>query len=149
MAASREATVVERISRDTEAPFDVSVQLQLVLDGEAYTTTPCDVLQDAQMELNAIVGPEVQLVLQSCTNCIYCTPFDLGPGWDDRNGLRCHRDAPPLLFDEVRRKGKFASWDALYGGHYFVNAFHRCAAWQKPEEGLHQLGQGGTETTAQ
>ena len=144
---SREATIIERMFRDTEAPFDVSVQLQLVLDSEAYTTTACDVLQDAQMELYDIVRPEVQLVVQTCTTCFYGYGLSLGPGWDDRNDLRCHRDSPPQLFDSLRRKGKFASWDARYSGHYFVSAFHRCAAWREWREVEPLLGQGSSETT--
>jgi len=129
---NREATIIELLSRDTSAPIGVSIQLQLVLDGQTYTTTPCDVLQDAQLEIVDIAGPEAQLVLQSCSNCIYSGASSPGPGWDDRDGMRCYRDASPQLFEEVVRRGKFASWDAKHSGHYHVSAFHRCAAWQKP-----------------
>jgi hypothetical protein len=107
----------------------ISVRLRLTIASTAYETDACATLTEALMELDDVIGSETDWWLQICHDCYYSAPAFLFPV-DDRDDLRCYRDAPDVVA-EVRDKGKFASPEALYAGSYFVNAFHTCAAWRR------------------
>ncbi len=116
------------IPRHDEAA-NIHVQLRLDMEGSTYETEPCATLSDAVRELRERFPADTEWWLQTCHHCAYSSPFLLGPGWDDRDDLQCYRDAREALA-EVRWMGKFAGYDTLHAGDYFVNAFHTCAAWR-------------------
>lgn len=106
----------------------VVMKLCLVIGGTTYLTEECDSLTDAIWELDKIIGEKTEWWLQACYHCIYSRPAFLFPV-SDRDEMRCYRDVPEA-FEEVKRLGKFAGISALQAGHYFVDAFHACAAWE-------------------
>ena len=83
------------------------------------------------MELDDIIDDVAVWHLKTCHGCKFSRPAFLWPV-SDRDELRCYRDAPDALA-ELRSQGKFASSEALHAGEYFVNAFHRCSAWEIEE----------------
>ena len=108
-----------------------SVKLNLAIGNATYEAPPCISLTEAMWELQTVTEtaiPNLTWSLQTCLECRYSYPAFLGPS-SDRDELRCYRDAPEAL-TERQQKHKFASWEALTAGAYFVSAFHRCAAWQ-------------------
>lgn len=104
------------------------IKLRLVIDSAEFETEECSTLADAALELEEIIGSGVEWCLQTCFECDYCSSAFPSPA-SDRDDLRCFRDDPEA-FMEVKRKQKFASAEARFSGHYFVNAFHTCAAWR-------------------
>ena len=108
-----------------------SVTLKLTIDDVTYNTSPCISLTEAMFELQTLIEksvPDLKWSLRTCLECKYSFPAFLGPS-SDRDELKCYRDASEAL-TERQQKHKFASSEALNAGAYFVNAFHRCAAWQ-------------------
>lgn len=106
----------------------VVMKLCLVIGGTTYLTEDCDSLTDAIWELDEIIGDQIKWWLQTCYDCIYSRPAFLFPV-SDRDEMRCYRDVPDA-FEEVKRQGKFASISSLQAGHYFIDAYHACAAWE-------------------
>jgi hypothetical protein len=117
-----------------DLPSKVAIQLTLSIDNQTYHTSHCETLQEAYSELMAQLKQTATVWLQTCALCHYSWPALAGPGWDDRDELRCLRDALPDLVIEMHEKGKFASQAARTAGEYFVHAFHTCAAWQPFQE---------------
>lgn len=133
------AELVETFVPAPASPSFVNVKLSLVVDGNVYETEACDTLTDAIWELDEAIGEEIEWLLQTCYDCLYSRPAFLTPV-SDRDHMRCYRDVPEA-FAEVRRQGKNASAEALHSGHYFVNVFHTCAAWQ-PGKSSSDIGLG-------
>ena len=127
---SQSAELTEDFSLQSE-PSSVVIKLCLVIGNSRYETEECDTLTDAIWELGEIIDGDIKWWVQTCYHCIYSRPAFLVP-MSDRDELRCYRDVPDA-FEEVKHRGKFADASALHAGHYFVNAFHSCAAW-KPHE---------------
>lgn len=110
--------------------YPYSVILSLIIDDVTYRTTPCDILQDAVWELQEILEADgIDLWFRTCYHCNFSSGAFLWP-ISDRDGLRCYRDSAEAL-KEVKQKAKYASREARHAGVYFVNAFHRCAAWEQ------------------
>ncbi|MBN1120794.1 MAG: hypothetical protein JXJ17_06920 [Anaerolineae bacterium] len=129
-SVSKKAELVEYFMTTSETPpHKVQTKLTLVVDDREYKTEECDTLTDAMWELHEIVGEDVEWSLCTCYDCFYCSQAFNSPRYDDRDGYRCYRE-DQIALNEVRQKHKFASADALLSGHYFVHAFHTCAAWK-------------------
>ena len=107
----------------------VSIRVQLNIEGISYETELCRTLQDAYWELQEMVAPNT-LRLQTCFDCYFSWSAITGGGWDEHDELVCYRDAPLEAITEIHQRAKFASEGAEATGQYFVNAFHRCAAWR-------------------
>ncbi|MCB9452532.1 MAG: hypothetical protein H6672_13935 [Anaerolineaceae bacterium] len=123
---------------EEDSPYRYSIQIRLSTEGKTYETTPCDTLSDAILELGGVIENSQAKngwQLQTCYHCKYCYPAFYWPG-SDRDTLRCYRDVGEA-FAEIQEKGKRASFSAFAAGDYFVNAFHRCAAWQ-PYRSFHE-----------
>jgi hypothetical protein len=117
----------------------INMKVRLHIDHMSYETEECETLTEAIGELKTLTGPQIAWWFQTCHHCLYSYPAFRGPGWDDRDHLRCYRDAPNELV-QVQQKGqKFVDFDTMYAGSYFVNAFHTCAAWQPPTAGAKDL----------
>lgn len=131
------AALIEEFIR---APLDKStpihIRVGLKIGENFFQSDECDTLSDAIKELKEFIGDNTILRLQTCFECIFGWPAFRGPGWDDRNSWRCYRDVPPETFKEVLNKLKFASHEVFFSGHYFVNAFHTCAAWRPQDTSL-------------
>jgi len=111
----------------------IRVKVRLIVGNTTHETEACETLTEAVMELKELTSPDAEWWIQTCHHCIYSYPAFLGPGWDDRDQLRCYRDTPDE-FVQIHQKGqKFVSSDTMYAGNYFVHAFHTCAAWRKPK----------------
>ena len=124
---SQSAKLTETFSLQSES-ISVVINLCLVIDNSRYETEECDTLTDAIWELEERIGGGIKWWMQTCYHCLYSRPAFLVPV-SDRDEMRCYRDVPDA-FEEVKRQGKFASISALQAGHYFVDAFHSCAAWR-------------------
>jgi hypothetical protein len=127
---TNEAILTEQFIRaenDNIAPIHFKTILSI--GDKLYESDECDTLTDSIEELLEILGKDQRCRLQICHCCNFSWPAFLHPV-SERDELRCFRDAPVDLFEEVLAKGKFASKNARFSGHYYVNAFHRCAAWQ-------------------
>jgi hypothetical protein len=115
---------------DPDPTYRVSIEAALTIEGTTYKSEACATLSEAMAELRDAIGPETDWWLLTCYHCDFQQPafrFLV----DDRDEMRCYRDAPEALFVEAKRRGKGASDEALYAGHYYVNAFHTCAAWRR------------------
>ena len=128
----KHATLSEIFSLQSE-PLRCVLKLCLAIGDTRYETEYCDSLTDAIWDLDEIINDNVTWWLQTCYDCIYSRPAYLFPV-SDRDEMRCYRDVPDA-FEEVKNQGKFASNSALHAGHYFVDAFHSCAAWKPPAPG--------------
>lgn len=124
----KNATLVEAFCKDKHTS-KLCVILKMTCEGLTYETSECDTLSDAISELHELTGQSITWHLQTCYDCRLSDLAFLGPT-DERDELRCYRDAPEALQEEVETKYKFASLEALNSGVYFVSAFHRCAAWK-------------------
>ena len=131
--SAQRAHLSEHFLPDPEMPSKVAIQLALSIENGSYQTSRCETLQEARGELVAQFEEMAIVWLQTCAMCNYSWPALQGPGWDDRDELRCLRDTPTHLFLEMHEKGKFASQAARTAGEYFVHAFHTCPAWQPIE----------------
>ena len=107
-----------------------SIKLLLAFDKQIFETEQNDCLQDAFVELGELVGSRDALWVKICYQCNYVHVKRSGIQ-DEREDLQCFRDSPPQLFEEAKRRLKFASAEAWASGDFFVNAFHTCAAWQR------------------
>lgn len=123
----KNATLIEIFSI-SQSLGQVSVSLVLEIDGISYSTSECVSFTEAVDELREITGHDKVWRLQTCFDCRFSRPAFLDPT-DDREELRCYRDAPEA-FEDVQARSKFASQEALSAGDYFVDAFHKCAGWQ-------------------
>ncbi len=132
----KSADIVEVYAPTNHPLYRVSVELQVRFEDIMHTSGMCDDLYEARRELDEAVGPAVLLWLKRCCDCVYSWPATLGPGWDPRDDLRCYRDAPVNLFQEVRQQGNGARREALFAGNYFVHAFHTCAAWHPQSDSV-------------
>ena len=128
---SQFAKLTEIFSLQPEKP-SVVIRLSLDISDLSYLTGECDALTDAIWELEEIIGESTKWWIQTCYHCAYSRPAFLVP-MSDRDEMRCYRDAPEA-YKEVKLRGKFASTIALHAGHYFVSAFHSCAAWKPLQE---------------
>lgn len=105
--------------------------LKLIIDKTSYETEECDSLTEAWWELHEMTQQEDKSWrLITCYDCFFAQAGYLFFGHDERDQLRCYRDAPAEVAEEVNENPKHAHKEALESGAYFVNAFHTCAAWE-------------------
>jgi len=124
----KQAELVETFSRSENTNKPILLRLKLTVENKTFEAEG-DCLTEAIFELIEAIGPQIDWYLGTCYHCNYFGAFDAGPGEDDREDLRCYRDAPHEQFLEVKKRAKFASLEAHCSGHYFVDAFHTCPAW--------------------
>lgn len=105
----------------------VPLKIALMVDDETYLTSVGISFTEVMSDLHDVIRPRINWRLVTCYDCKYSRPAFLGPT-SDRDELRCFRDTP-TAFRQIEQTAKFVSGELLHAGDYFVDAFHRCAAW--------------------
>ena len=123
------AILQEKFTRSRDNPETVEITLSIVLEGRRFESDPEETLTDALKSLeNSMNG--VEWGLHTCYDCrhsLHAFPWPVS----DRDDLRCFRDDP----NTSKRASTIGvqAGTSSFAGHYFVDAFHMCAAWRARE----------------
>lgn len=117
---------VFRSPEQAEEPDSILFGLNLKIGDTTYSTTSCDTLQDAIVELQSMIGEEVSWFLRTCYDCYYSGHARFY-ATSDRE-YWCYRDVSG--FSEWRSQWKHADTSMRFSGDFYISAFHTCAAWQ-------------------
>ncbi len=128
---AKAASLVERFIRDQTRPGLVGRQLVLTVDERRFESQICNSLTEAMFSLDDMLGSSAKWWLTICFDCRFSREARFVP-LDDRDFLVCYRDFPNQLsqIEQLEDSRKDAT-QLSDGGHFFVNAFHSCAAWKE------------------
>lgn len=124
----RKADFIEVFKRSAEGDGHAMIEFSVVLKvgDNSYATEACDTLQDAIWELEETISHRATWRIRSCYHCFYSGHARFY-ATSDRE-YWCYRDIPD--FPEWKSDWKGATPSERSSGHFYVNAFHTCAAWR-------------------